>query len=504
MLVDELHVATGVTYFWDNPHPQLLRPIGTLDPFPRLFTYWVAQPVALFGRTFAALRVVPALIGAATVGALYLLARALFDRRTALAAAALLATFPPFLHFSRIAVINIADPFFGTLTLACLARGLRDERRSAFVLAGVMLGLTQYFHEAGRLLFPALAALWIVGWALARTEFSRIPGTIYGFKPRRLFSWRGPAIGLLAALIVAAPLVYVQRTQPEQLESRLQASVQPGEYWQAMLLTSNLRPQLDLIRDSAFVFVRTPDSSTFFGGRMPLVLPMFVPLLLLGATFALRRRAGWLALAWLALTILGNSLLEDGQMSVRFLAAFPAVALLMALGATETARRLVGSKRAGTLAAVVVLAVSSANAFAYFGPHLTYFNLQIRNTGAPDGYDALLRATDLPPYSVVHLISRRAPFSQYYAEHLIRYLTDGIIIRVTTPEQVTADTLANLSRSVPQVFFVEAAAPQIAAQIRQAFPTATEPQASASDVPGPTFVMIRYTPPTSGVTRSSP
>src|SRR5262249_24735862 len=74
----------------------------------------------------------------------------------------LLATFPAHLHFSRIGLYNIADPLFGTLALAFLARGWKSKRRSDYVVAGAALGLTQYFYEGGRLLFPVLAVGWYI------------------------------------------------------------------------------------------------------------------------------------------------------------------------------------------------------------------------------------------------------------------------------------------------------------------------------------------------------
>jgi 4-amino-4-deoxy-L-arabinose transferase-like glycosyltransferase len=493
VLVDEVHMSTAVSYFWDNAYPRLLRPVGSLDPFPRIFAYWVSESVALFGRNFAALRVVPALVGTLTVGAIYLLGRELFDRRVGLAAAALLATFPPFLHFSRLSLINIADPLFGTLALAFLARALRRGGQGNYVMAGIMLGLTQYFHEAGRLLFPTLALAWLILTALPRIRQRRLP-----------FSRRGVLLGLIAALLVAAPLIYTEATQPEPYASRLSESGQPSDYWSSMLAQHDLTPALTSFRDSALVFTRTPDSSLFYGGTMPLIMPVFVPLLLLGLACVFWRRLAWLPALWLATTIFGNSILTDGGMSVRFIPAFPAVALLMALGLRETATLIAGLRRAAVLVAVVTIGVGAVQTYAYFGPHLTTFNRQVRNVGAPDGYDALTRAAVLPEYSVVHLISREAPFSQQYAEQVIRYLTPNVSVRVTSTNQLTPNYFDHLSRSVPQWFFVEGGLPDVVGMIEKSFPTVSPPQYTPYEVPGPTFLLYAYTPPSSGVTTSEP
>ncbi len=389
------------------------------------------------------------------------------------------------------------------LALAFLARAIRRGGQGNAVMAGLMLGLTQYFHEAGRLLFPALAVVWLVALAVRRMKISPIKGRSFAFKiqwPRS----RRALLGLLALLLLSAPLIYTERTQPEPYVSRLQSSGQSTVYWNMQLVQGNWTPAITSFRDSALVFTRTPDSSLFFGGLMPLILPLFVPLLLLGLACVFWRRQAWIPALWLAATIFGNSILSDGRMSVRFIPAFPAVALIMALGLRETAGLIAGRKRAAILITAVVIAVGALQTYAYFGPHLTYFNRQVRDIGAPDGYDALQRAAVLPPYSVVHLISDKPPFSQQYAEQVIRYLTDNVFVRVTPTARLTSDYLENLSRSVPQWFFVEGNRPEIVAAIRQAFPSIGAPQYTPYEIPGRAFLLYAYTPPSSDATSSSP
>src|SRR5690606_27829994 len=116
----------------------------------------------ILGHNLTGLRIFSAVFGTLTVPALYLLARELFDRRTALLAALLLATFPPHIHFSRLGLNNIADPLFGVLALAFLVRGLKRGGLRDYALSGVMLGLTQYFYEGGKLLYPLLFGAWLL------------------------------------------------------------------------------------------------------------------------------------------------------------------------------------------------------------------------------------------------------------------------------------------------------------------------------------------------------
>ncbi len=497
VLVDETHFSTGALYFLDTAGPQLLRPIGEYDPFPRIATYWVAEAVTLFGHTFTALRVVPALVSTATVGAIYLLGRELFDRRVGLAAAMLLATLPPFLHFSRLAVISVIDPLFGVLTLALLARGLRTGSRTAYVLAGVMLGLTQYFHEAGRLLFPALVALWLIGLLLTRTEIRRVAGTVFGFRLHWPFAWRGLALGLLAALIVAAPLIVTQRTQPEQIRTRLDYAVLPRQFWQATLLTSDFRPLLGSVRDAALTLARIKDATNYYGGTTALILPLFVPLFLLGSASILRRRPprGGVVLLWMALTILGNSILTVPSTSVHFLVGLPAVALLMALGLSETLARL-SRRHATALLAVLVIAVGVRQTYYYFGPQLELYNSLMRATGSTDAHDVLLRAADLPPRAAVHLVGEPTslPIDQNYAEEVMRYLNNRVTIDVVAPDAVNAVYLEQLSRRVPQAFFFKPSATRAIERIVRAFPSDSQPQHTPSPLSGETYLLYLVLP----------
>ena len=118
-----------------------------------------AWGVGLLGRNLEGLRILSVIVGTLGIPALYFLAKELFDRKTALLAALMPGRFPPHIQFSRIALNNIVDPLFGTLALAFLVRGLKYNRPLDYALSGAALGLTQYFYEGGRLLFPALILL---------------------------------------------------------------------------------------------------------------------------------------------------------------------------------------------------------------------------------------------------------------------------------------------------------------------------------------------------------
>jgi hypothetical protein len=108
-LVDEGPFVTALMTMRRDPTVALAGLMDSIASSTRLFpwTQWVLSE--LFGSTLAVFRLAAVLYGVLTVGATYLLARLVFDRRTAYIAGLLLATFPPHIHMSRIAIYNIAE-----------------------------------------------------------------------------------------------------------------------------------------------------------------------------------------------------------------------------------------------------------------------------------------------------------------------------------------------------------------------------------------------------------
>src|SRR5262249_28925495 len=116
--IDEIHFSTAVMTLLAPDSPvKLLRPFNTVTAFTWIYPYMEAGSVSLLGRPLSGLRLISVIVGTLGVPALYLLVKELFDHKTALLAALLLAVFPPHIQFSRIGLNNIADPLFGTLAL---------------------------------------------------------------------------------------------------------------------------------------------------------------------------------------------------------------------------------------------------------------------------------------------------------------------------------------------------------------------------------------------------
>jgi 4-amino-4-deoxy-L-arabinose transferase-like glycosyltransferase len=462
--VDEVNFVSAVLEFRTTNHVPLLAPFSSITAFPWLYPYLQSEAVDGFGRNLVGLRAVSVVMGALTIPALYLLAKALFDRKTALLAALLLAVFPPHVHFSRLGINNIADPLFGTLALAFLARGRVHQRRADYVIGGVALGLTQYFYEGGRLLYPALVVLWLGGGLLLwrRTQRAVTQQT------RHIVSLqaRGLALAGLAALLAAFPIYYSLLGVNLPLASRMRDVGLNADYWSRLLSTGDPQAwQMHLERiGSAFaVYIHQPEGSLFYGGSQPLLLGYLVPVFLLGAFYALwrLRSPGALLLAlWVVMTSLGSSLLVESSTSTRFVVAFPALALLAAVG-VRCLLPLLGLNRlhrsvqytlvGGLMAAFVVGQITY-----YFGPHLEQFRNDYYYTRpSHDGQDVAFRAAGFPPGTQAHVVTKDVYLTLPDDAAILNFLSDGVHIDHYRSRDINPEMLSRLPLYVDHAFFIE-------------------------------------------------
>lgn len=460
VLVDEGHFSLGVMHFWYSPAIRLLIPMPTSASFPFLYSYWQAGMVEVFGRGFLGLRATSALLGALTIPALYLLARALYDRTTALIAAAVLTSFPPHLHYSRLALNNIADPLFGTLALALLAWAVRTNRRIAYALGGVMLGLTQYFYEGGRLLFPPLVLAWLgIGWLI--------------WRPRPPL--RGLVIAVLACVFVAAPIYYTLTGMDFPLINRLDNTALNDGYWQRGREDNTVHTRLVHFRQAAMTYINSPENTLFYyylyyGGRHPLILEYIVPAFLLGCVIALWhwRSPGALPALWVLAVTLGNAMLVESAVSARFVLAFPALALLIALGIRHTIRLILPRRPALVSMGILTAIFLVAQAVFYFGPFLRLFNTEVRTHVTYDVEDALLRSVDFPPGTQVHIVGDGL-LPEQIARQFIEFLVDNVYVDLVPPEMISEADLRQLRRDIPQAFFVAPTDTNMLIQLRNVF-----------------------------------
>lgn len=483
--VDELNFGTVVAYYWGDKPVNILEPL--VRGFPAIYPFLQNETVELWGRNLTGLRMTSVIFGVLTIPAIYLLARALFDWKTALIAALFLAVFPPHIQFSRLALNNIADPFFATLAMAFLARGLRYNHRFDFAVGGAALGLTQYFYEGGRLLFPPLVALWMAFGLLAGYSRPRLHGLI---------------TAALAAAVIAAPIYYTLHAMELPLTTRLKEIGQKDDLVSLLEKTQDKETYSPKIKEAFKVYVNQPEYKLiYYGGKRGLILVYLFPLALLGLFYAFwhPNRPAALLVFWILLTSFGNSLLQESDVSARYAVAFPALALLMAVGLRAAfplflppsfTRRYPRLFYIWLLLFAAIIAIRQVNYF--YGPHLRYFNNQFRQARPYDAQDALFRAAEFPEGTHVHLVGEYL-IDPGYARGILGFLKDGMVVNVYAPEELP-EALKMLPPDAQHVFFI----PPFDETTRDTLEThfeLSEPELSPFDLPYsilPDRVMVMY------------
>lgn len=190
---------------------------GSLDPDYQLnpagLMQWIAGALWLFrggrdgvvdgwatdpGSIWITARVASAVLSTSAIVVLYAAGARMFDRRTGLVAAALLAfSFLP-AHYGKLALNDAPSLAPSALALFAIAGIVRFGRRRDYLLAGAALGLAVGFkYNAAFLGLPLLTAVGMHAAGGLRADGDQHPPPGAG----RLPNWRAAAVGLL---IVAA------------------------------------------------------------------------------------------------------------------------------------------------------------------------------------------------------------------------------------------------------------------------------------------------------------
>jgi hypothetical protein len=470
LFIDEGNFTRGIALFYYDDDIDLLRPFTEVTAFPALYPFMQWHTTLVFGTTFTGLRIVSTVIGTLNVLAVYLLGRELFNRRVALAAALLLATFPAHLHFSRLGMNNIADPLFGVMALYFVTCGLKhaDSRTFYFALAGGMLGLTQYFHESGRLTYAPLIILWLVILEMRL----------------RFLSGRVLVRLVIVAVVVAFPVYSTLVAGNYSLATRMQHVRTSG------VVTDNLdRPETILdhlgmrLSQSYGLHTAGPETSLYYGGDTPFLVGHMTPLFLLGLIYAFwlalrRRHIGTpLLLMWVFFAWIGIALTNTSLMSPRYIVTFPALALLMALGADVVMRMLWSPVTRNRLLAAIMGLVVALNLVYYFDTHLTVYNRQIRTS--PDIVDAAFRAADLPDETRIYVVNYAV--GRFVQADVLNYV--GVEATTVFPQQVTPAFARSLVPTQRYAFLVPWIDQPSVNRLKRYIPYLQGPSFSPYDIP---------------------
>jgi len=309
-----------------------------------LYIYLAAIPLALLGRTPAALRLAAAITGTLTIPLTALLARSWFGRRVGLLAGAVLAVTMWHVHLSRVAFRAVTLPLCVALALWVGTRAWRRGTRRLWLLAGLLYGACFYTYLPVRFT-PLVLAAWAAILAL-RGQAGRLwPGAV----------WFG-----LGAALALLPLAAYTVGHWEVVMGR------PG----AVSVFNPLINKGDLVgtllrhlgRTLGMFFVRGDTIPRHNLAGRPVFDPALGLMMLVGTARAVaqarRRSAPALLLVWVGGMLVPTWLAEDAPHFLRAVGVLPLLALLPALGLDWLWRLLERHGRRRWGAALALLALS--------------------------------------------------------------------------------------------------------------------------------------------------
>lgn len=331
----------------------------TMFAFVQRSVMWLVRSDGLAGA-----RVASGLAGTGAVIATYLLARTIAGRRVGLVSAALLATMPLHIAYSRIALNNVFDSLFLPVVLLLIDRAFAGGRWFEAAAAGLCVGIAQYFYFGSRLLVPV--AVVFVGFhmwkAVTRGERRATIAELTGWI----------AVGFVVAY---TPLGLHYLAEPQDFSARWNAVSFTGPYLDAKRMSTGQTAAELIVRQIARTLTlpfSAPKIHFGYSPPTPLVgWALAVPTAIgLGAvtTKPLTRRHFPLAVCWWGSLLVISMTVTPS--SGRWVIACPIAAIVAAIGletvaavCVPAAARLthvgVSSRRAVLAAATAVIAIVS-------------------------------------------------------------------------------------------------------------------------------------------------
>ena len=331
--------------------------------FPGLYFFIPAGSIAIFGSTLAALRIPSILAGSLAVGATYLTAHAMYGKRVGLLTALLLIGFPIHINFSRIGLSNVWDGMFYIAVIGAAWYAWERENQNAFLLAGLGLGISQYFYVTSHTLLILIPAWLVLVSLLDRERFKRLlPGIV---------------LMVLAALVVVLPLAWYYIRYPSQFLApavRVNAYdelLDPALRSDSLLLWKTILGKIWLGAQSFTYLQNTtewfPSGTPFF--RTPLAEFFLVGLVFL--VFNLRESRNMLIGMCLVLFIFIGGFSLYPPPPQRYVAVIPVCLMVIAFGVNKLAGILERTwpKKTPIFTTLILLlcaALSFKNAFSYY------------------------------------------------------------------------------------------------------------------------------------------
>ena len=173
-----------------------------------MFFYLIALVARFSPLSHFSIKLTSALVGTATIPALFLLGRRLFNSSVGLVAAAFLAVNRWHIVLSRSGFRVSLLPLFVILTLFAVARALQSHRPFDFGLAGLAMGLGVHTYTAFTFsVLAVFAALALWACSTDRSQWRSL--------------WTLVALTAVVALVVYAPLLRFALERPDQYLQRV-------------------------------------------------------------------------------------------------------------------------------------------------------------------------------------------------------------------------------------------------------------------------------------------
>ncbi len=328
---DEGEMGLAALNVLANKAPPLTA-VGWMD-HPALFHYLQAGPVAIFGRTGLALRILSVVAGVLCVPLIYKLGQRGWGVVAGLTAAWLLAVSHLHIHFSRIGLNNIESSLAMLLFLTLMTR-IRPGRLTLLAVSGVVVGLAQYLYYGSRVIPLIAAGLLVVCWRKKIIDAKQLAAFGLGV-------WL--AYAPLGTFYVTHPDAFVSRARGVLVlnEQNVQHTLQSDEASVPHDLGPLLKEQVN--RNLKF-FVKGGDRSAFYSASVPgfdLVTSVLFWLGLGLVLTRLRRFHEIAVLIWVGLGLLfGGILTNDAPNAPRLLIVIPGVFLLGGILLQQASRLL--------------------------------------------------------------------------------------------------------------------------------------------------------------------
>ncbi len=371
--------------------------------FPSFFFAIPSFFIDILGHTTEAIRIPSALAGALTVVASFFVARAMFGNRAAWFTAVFLTAFNFHIHFSRIGLNNIWDGLWYIVTIGAFWYGWQKDRRNAFVLAGLSMGISTYFYPSSRSILVV-----IIIWIFLAAIFDHL---------RLKHAWVNLSLFFFVALIVSLPLIWHYIRYPSVFWEPLDRVALTTSWLRQEVINTGI-PAWRIVLNQVGLALGSftyDHLQAWYTPELPLLRPFSAGLFLIGITLLFLRKGKWhfipLVLWVLAFMAIGG-LSESTPAAQRYVAAAPVCALIIGFGLSESVELLemvfVKRKHLIRLLSVVMITLLAVGELNFYFRKYT-------------------------PHSAIFLARSNGVIAQTLANHLMTVPTDSQVLFFGSP-----------------------------------------------------------------------